>query len=105
MSRYAELYVADLRLAILQLLMHAGFETNISIIKAGLAEATQHRPGGEQVRAEISWLAERGLVYRRAIGATVEAATITERGEDVACGRAQVPGVHRPLPDDAAEPR
>ncbi len=99
MSSYSEHYTADLRLAVLQVLTAAKYETNVSILKASLAEASQHRPSGDQLRQEITWLDERGLVTRRAIGATVEAATITERGEDVALGRSKVLGVKPPSPD------
>ena len=98
MADFSSYYVADLRLAILQLLAASKCETNVSILKASIAEATPHQPAGDQVRQELIWLDERGLVVKRAIGATVSAATITERGEDVAYGRDTVTGIASPEP-------
>ena len=93
---YSERYTADLRLAILQMLVAAGLETNVPILRASVEEATPHRPAASQLRQELAWLDERGLVTRRAIGASVAAATITERGEDVALGRERIAGVAVP---------
>lgn len=51
----------------------------------------------DQVRADLSWLQEQGLVGLQMIGDTEKVlARITARGADVAIGRAHVPGVARP---------
>ena len=96
MTAFSERHVADLRLAVLQVLAAAGLETNVPILRASVEEATMHRPAASLVRQELAWLDERGLVTRRAIGASVAAATITERGEDVALGRERIAGVAAP---------
>jgi Fe2+ or Zn2+ uptake regulation protein len=51
----------------------------------------------DQVRGDLSWLAEQCLVELSEI-AGVMIARITARGVDVATGRAAVPGVKRPEP-------
>lgn len=96
MTTFSERYVADLRLAILQVLTAAGVETNVPILRASVEETTPHRPAASALRQELVWLAERGLATNRAIGASIAAATITERGEDVALGRERLTGVAAP---------
>jgi len=49
--------------------------------------------GLDRVRTEVAWLAEQGLVEHQA-----GAAMLTQRGIDVALGRADVPGVQRRPP-------
>ncbi|MCM0018517.1 MAG: ArsR family transcriptional regulator [Tagaea sp.] len=48
-----------------------------------------------QIRTEIAWLEEQGLLRAQTFD-TLIVATLTERGEDAAAGRATVPGVKRP---------
>lgn len=97
MSGYGEHFSSHLRLAILRQLSEVqGYRANCSILhsimpKLGLA-ATR-----DQIRTELSWLAEQRLVsVEDLVGLLV--ATITERGIDVAEGRAVVPGIQRPTP-------
>ena len=101
MRTYSEIHTADLRLMILRVLAAATYETNVGILKASIVSASTkiHQPSGEQLRAELLWLAERGLVTTRSIGNAVEAATVTERGADVANGRQRLPGVAWPTDD------
>ncbi|SIQ95947.1 hypothetical protein SAMN05421829_108148 [Aromatoleum tolulyticum] len=47
----------------------------------------------DRVATDCAWLAEQGLVEWKN-----DVATLTDRGSDVATGRAQVPGVKRPEP-------
>ena len=96
MRGYSAVFEADLRLAILQVLTAAETEVNVPILRASIEAATPHRPAAEKLRQEITWLAERGLVAKRAIGASIAAATVTERGEDVARGREGLTGVAAP---------
>lgn len=51
--------------------------------------------------SECSWLAEMGLVEQLEL----DAVRLTDRGEDVALGRAQTPGVRRPSPGETNGPR
>lgn len=47
----------------------------------------------DRLRTDLAWSAEQGLLQFAG-----DVATLTERGVDVACGRARLPGVGRPLP-------
>ena len=85
------------RISILKFLSAAqGYTANASL----LTDALTHVGVGltrDQVRSEIGWLEEQGLVTKSEVeGLTV--ATVTERGLDVVAGRATVPGVKRPSP-------
>lgn len=97
MSAYATRVAEALRLSILQLLDEAaGYELGDGVLVAALAEIGHHQ-SLDRLRIELSWLAEQGLVETRRVGALV-IARVTERGVDVAQGRARVPGVRRPGP-------
>lgn len=85
------------RLSILQLLQQdSGYEMNSSILQTALESIGV---GGtlDQVRSEIAWLEEQGLVTSRTTGVYV-VAKLTQRGDDVAANRVTVPGVRRPRP-------
>ena len=99
MRTYSEIHTADLRLLILQVLSVGGADTSAGVVKAAVVSASEsvHQPSGELLRSELLWLAERGLVTARTIGGSVEAATITERGADVAAGRLRLSGVAWPV--------
>ena len=99
MSGYSDLVAADMRLVILQLLARAeGYALNDRILASALAPFG-HRVGLDRLATELAWLAEQGLAGTEAI-AGFTTATLTTRGEDVARGRARVPGVRRPRPDE-----
>lgn len=87
----------DWRLAMLQILAESmGYSANLSVL-CTLLERMAHHLSRDQVRAELAWLADQGLVTLQDLGATL-VARLTERGADVAAGRALVPGVKRPSP-------
>ena len=48
----------------------------------------------DQVKGELAWLAEQGLIETKPAGDYV-VATLTSRGQDVAEGRSAAPGVKR----------
>jgi hypothetical protein len=88
---------ADLRLVVLRLLSEAeGYEGNSSILQMAVDEFG-HNVSRDQMHTQLAWLAEQGLLTIAAV-ATVQVATLTARGLDVAQGRASVPGVKRPSP-------
>ena len=96
-ASFAQLVTESMRRVTLELLREAdGYELNIYILRSGLADFG-FRPSLDKLRAEISWLAEQGYLSARDVGGTV-IATLRERGQDVAAGNAQVPGVARPEP-------
>lgn len=85
------------RLALLQLLAQTpDLSASAELLYAALPDqglASSH----DQVRADLAWLQEQGLVGTQEIGGTDKLlARITARGVDAALGRANVPGVARP---------
>lgn len=89
---------ADRRLVILRLLADStGYAANEFILQAILADLA-HDVSSDKLRAELAWLHEQGLLTTGSVGG-VTIATLTERGLDVARGRARVPGVKRPQPE------
>ena len=98
MSSYNEHFAKHLRLTVLRLLAEVGeYRLNASIITDAV---TAHGLSASraQVRTELAWLAEQGLVTTTEPAAGLVIATLTERGLDAAAGRASVPGVQRPAP-------
>ena len=95
---YTAHFARHLRLAILRLLAEApGYALNSSILTDALG-ALGLAASRDQVRGEIAWLAEQGLSTTDELPGGLLVATLTERGGDVASGRAHVPGVQRPTP-------
>lgn len=94
---FAELLTEDRRLSLLRLLAEApGASANTYVLATGL-RAMGHSCSGDQVESDAAWLAEQGLVTVERLGA-VRVVGLTPRGDDVAYGRAMVPGVKRPVP-------
>ncbi|EPB6723269.1 ArsR family transcriptional regulator [Vibrio fluvialis] len=92
---FKELLQEDQRLVILRSLHEmAGYEANESIIDSCL-DAYGHKISRDMVRNHLAWLEEQGLLTLRDVGGC-QVARLTGRGEDVATGQAQVPGVKRP---------
>jgi hypothetical protein len=94
---YAEHFAKHVRIAILRVLEAApAFRANSSILHSALDELglTATR---DQVKVELAWLAEQNLLTTTE-AANLVVATLTDRGLDVAAGRAVVPGVQRPSP-------
>ena len=95
MSDFKTIIREDMRLVILRLLAEMpAYRSNSSVLLAGL-ENFGHAPTRDTVKTEVQWLAEQDLVTVENVGPVV-VATLTERGGDVAKGRAVVPGVKRP---------
>jgi len=71
-----------------------GYRSNDSIIQDTCARyaLTISR---DRIKNHLAWLEEQGAVTTEKAGRTV-VATLTERGQDVAEGRARMPGVKRP---------
>ncbi len=53
----------------------------------------------DRLQLDLRWLEEMGLVEVEELPGGAVCARLTHRGEDVALGRTQVPGVARPGPD------
>jgi len=99
MTDYAEIKRQHLRLTMLRLLAEMpDYTLNASLLQEGADHAGVPAPRAE-VEAEITWLKDAGLLsIRRFGGNELIIATITDRGVEVARGRATAPGVKKPSP-------
>lgn len=98
MKSFAEHAAEDRRLAILRILEGSPeYRANLYLIQRMLA-AFGHSASLDALKTDLAWLAEQGLVELEMVG-DVEIPQLVTRGLDVACGRAIVPGVARPMPD------
>ena len=91
---------AHLRLALLVALAKdtVGFRANSSFLKDLLERGAGFVLTRDQVRTELAWLAEQGLVTTSEAIEGLVVAVLSERGGDVASGAATVPGVQQPGP-------
>lgn len=101
---YAALLAETARLAVLQVLAEAAeYRHNEHVIRGAL-EALGLSPSADALRAHLAWLEQQGLVAVECLapprggGPDLRIGRLTERGADVAAGRARVPGVARPRP-------
>lgn len=95
MPGFVQQQTEDRRLSILLLLVQSsGGQCNEALLHSALS-TFGHAPSFDQVKSDLAWLAEQGLVETHSLAGLMVAA-IKARGEDVAAGRAVVPGVQRP---------
>ncbi|MHA7915510.1 VpaChn25_0724 family phage protein [Alloalcanivorax xenomutans] len=94
-SKYANFLREDQRLVILRILCEMPAYSANSSVLAGLLRQYGHNASRDQVKTELHWLDEQGLAEVEDMDA-VMLVKLTERGADVAAGRASVPGVRRP---------
>lgn len=95
MTPYSEFLREDMRLVILRLLAEMpAYRANSSVLNTAL-DNYGHSVSRDQVKTELHWLSEQGAVALEDIG-PVLVASLTERGQDIAAGRARVPGIKRP---------
>lgn len=101
MNSFERLMNEDRRLVILRVLTEdPGYRANAYVLRPAL-EAMGHTVSLDKLEGDLAWLAEQNLLsIERATHITV--AILTQRGADVALGRASVPGVKRPEPCDTA---
>lgn len=93
---YAEEIARARRLAILLALY---FAPGYTLARAALLDQvnrTGYIMSRDLLAGEIAWLAEQGLVEPLEL----DAVRLSARGEDIALGRAQNPGVRRPGPGE-----
>lgn len=97
MSTYAYEIAQSRRLAILLALSFApGYTLNRAALRI-FVERTGYITSADLLATECAWLAESGLVDLLEL----DAVRLTARGEDIALGRSQTPGVRRPSPGEA----
>lgn len=92
---YADFLRKDMRLVLLRILLEMpGYRSNSSVLATMLYQLG-HSATRDQVKTELRWLAEQGLLDVDEV-ASVLVATLSERGQDVADGRAVVDGIAKP---------
>lgn len=95
-----DIFTKDQRLVILRSLEECGYDANESILNDCL-DMYGHDISRDLVRNHLLWLEEQGLIKLTRLnnnGKDFYVATITQRGLDVAQGRAFVDGVKKPSP-------
>lgn len=92
--RMREMLDQQSRLVILRSLLECRGEANESMLQSCL-DVYGIKVSRDEVRANLSWLADSGLIEVEHVGECM-VATLTGRGSDVAEGRAIVPGVKKP---------
>lgn len=95
---FQETLTQDRRLSLLLVLdATPGYRANAFLLRDAVGQIYGHSASIDQIRTDLAWLAEQGLVVTHTTG-DVTMATMTARGRDVAAGVATVPGVKRPMP-------
>lgn len=97
---YRDFITEDRRLAELRFLAEDNdYSLNDSVMQTAL-EQIGHSVSREVIWADFAYLEELGLIrVDKPLDGRVTVARLTPRGEDVARGRATVPGVKKPRPE------
>lgn len=95
MSDFLEHMKADRRLVLLRVLLQSPAYTGNEYMLQSMAEQLGHVVSADTVRTDLAWLAEQGLLALETVQG-VQIARLLGRGEDVARGRVEVPGVKKP---------
>jgi hypothetical protein len=96
--KFGEFQSLHRRLAILRALLAAAQYRLNAVMLRSFVEAMGFPTSADLLRADLAWLEEQGLVALHQVEQH-QIAALTERGNDVATGRAVNPGVQRPEPD------
>lgn len=92
---YRDYLRKDVRLVLLRVLDEMpSYRANSSVL-ANVLHQFGHAATRDQVKTELRWLAEQGALTLDEAG-DVLVATLAERGQEVAEGRAMIDGVARP---------
>ncbi len=90
----------EIRLTILQLLAQdAGYDLNETIL-GKLVNEFGYQLSKDALRTHLAWLTEQGLTTVKTVAEYLQVARLTTRGDDAAHGRAIIPGVARPRPEE-----
>lgn len=96
-SDFAAVHDGYIRAAALRLLAELPEYRANDVVIADAVRAIGHGCTNDQVRGHLTWLEEQRLVKLADLGG-MTIATLTERGAEVAAGRAHIDGVQRPHP-------
>jgi DNA-binding MarR family transcriptional regulator len=98
-GKVREIFIRSRRLAILRFLSEgAAYELNTSILQSAL-NASGLNSSRDAVEGECAWLEDQGFVsVERVQGTSIVVVHLTERGLEIAQGKAEHPGVDKPRP-------
>jgi Fe2+ or Zn2+ uptake regulation protein len=97
-TSYADTMRRHRRLTILRTLADApGYASNESIIQQVL-DTYRVSSTRDQVRTELTWLAEQGLLAVEDVGGVFMVATITQGGLEISGGKRVHPDIEKPAP-------
>ena len=82
------------RMALVALSLSPDYRATLTTLRKALS-GVGFNPSADTLRTEVAWLAEQGAVDFAEDGPNL-AVSLTERGEDIAAGRASVPGIAAP---------
>ena len=94
---FAAVHDGYIRAAALRLLAELPEYRANDIVIADAVRAIGHGCTNDQLRGHLTWMQEHRLVTVQEIGG-IKVATLTERGAEIAAGRAHIDGVQRPKP-------
>ena len=97
-ANFWDFTVSHVRLAILRALLEAVQNTVNDSMLMNLMDQLGLPVTRDQLRGQLGWLEEQGLVRLARPSDSLVVATLRERGADVALGRAHVEGIQRPAP-------
>lgn len=97
-GNYYDYVIGHARLAVLRALVEASSHTGNDSVLMTEMDRLGLPLTRDQLRGQLGWLEEQGLVRLSRPSETLIVATLRERGADVALGRAHVDGVQRPSP-------
>lgn len=97
-SDFFDYTMGHARLAILRALTEAVLHTANDSVLSTLMERLGLPVTRDQLRTQLRWLEEQGLILLKRPTEGLVVAQLRERGADVAIGRAHVDGVQRPGP-------
>lgn len=99
MNSLADIMVQQMRRDILRLLAaQPGYSANNVVLGLALESVHGLRLTADQIRAELAWLEQLRLVTLLKLNHETSMVTLTERGNDIAQGRATIPGIAALLP-------
>ena len=95
MKTYADIQTEDRRLVILRVLQESTSYKANEFIVSTMLDNYGHSISNDRLRTDLSWLTEQGMIEVDTVRG-VQIARLSARGQDVAEGRTEVPGIKRP---------
>ena len=97
-ANFYDFTMGHARLAVLRALCEAPTHSANDSVLAQLMETLGLPVTRDQLRTQLSWLEEQGLVLLARPNTSLIVVKLRERGGEVAIGRAHIEGVQRPTP-------